>query len=197
MFSIDLKKHLIKWNETPESERDYCLGLSILVQASGNRSLIWSIRNPSEKKDFIDYHLTKYIRFAISDDERKEVAKMDVQVRKIVKDNISLSVEKDEAKNRGKRDDHDSLPPEIQALYVENLDILHKIRDLHLKLRNLTAAYRQGNMKTQCIDAERYPFLKEIISLDKKMHNNWKTYDQYVPGQHSDVQDPESEESEE
>ena len=196
MLSIDIKNRLKEWNNTPSNERDYCKGLTLLAEASGNRSYIWSIREPNKKKDFIDYHLAKYVRFAISDEEREEVAKMDVQVRKIIKDNISLAKDKDEATHRGKRDDHDSLPQDIQALYVENLDLLHRIRELHLKLRTMTAAYRQGTMKTKCIDAERYPFLKEIISLDKKMHDNWKTYDQYVPGLHPDAEDKESEESE-
>ena len=112
---------------------------------------------------------------------------MDKQVKSIVKENLSLSVDKDQAQHKGRRDDHDDLPDEIKALYVENLDILHKIRELHLRLRNITAAYRAGTFKTECIDAERYPFLVEIISLDKKMHANWQEYDTYVPGEHPDA----------
>lgn len=186
MFSIEVKNNLKKWHETPETERDYCKGLTLLVKASGNRSYMFSIRNPKEKKDFIDYQLSKYIRFALSDDERQEVQKMDRQVKKIMKENLSLTLEKEENNHKGKRADHDSLPPEIQALYVENLDILHRMRDIHLKLRTMTAAYRQGTMKTKCIDAERYPFLKEIIDLDKKMHDNWYKYDHYKPDENQD-----------
>ena len=34
-----------------------------------------------------------------------------------------------------------------------------------------------------CPDSERYPFLKELIALDKKLHANWEAYDHYVaPG---------------
>ena len=29
-------------------------------------------------------------------------------------------------------------------------------------------------------DSERYPFLKELISLDKKLHANWEAYDHYT-----------------
>lgn len=188
MFPIDVKNRLKKWNDTDPKDRDYCMGLTLLVQASGNRSFIWSIRNPDEKKDFIDYQLAKYIRFAISDDERKQVAEMDAKVKEIVKDNLSLAIEKDEAKHKGKREDHDELPDEIKALYVENLDLLHRIRELHLKLRNMTDAYRAGTFKTKCIDAERFPFLKEIIDLDKRMHKNWNAYDTYVPGVHPDAE---------
>lgn len=76
----------------------------------------------------------------------------------------------------GKRADHDLLPVEIQALYVENLDIINRMRELHLKLRTLSLE------NTTCPDSERYPFLKEIIALDKRRVANWDTYDHYVVG---------------
>jgi hypothetical protein len=76
----------------------------------------------------------------------------------------------------GKRPDHDDLPEEIQALYVENLDIVHRMRELHLKLRTLSLD------NATCPDSERYPFLKEIINLDKKRVANWDIYDHFIPG---------------
>jgi hypothetical protein len=48
------------------------------------------------------------------------------------------------------------------------------MKELHLKLRTLS-----GNEAT-CPDSDRYPFLKEIIELDKKYHGNWKEYDSYT-----------------
>ena len=73
----------------------------------------------------------------------------------------------------GIRADHDLLPAEIQALYVENASILQKMRELHLTLRNLSLD------NVACPDSERYPFLKELIELDKKYHSNWKAYDSF------------------
>ena len=73
----------------------------------------------------------------------------------------------------GMRADHDLLPAEIQALYVENASILQKMRELHLILRNLSLD------NVACPDSERYPFLKELIELDKKYHSNWKAYDSF------------------
>ena len=49
------------------------------------------------------------------------------------------------------------------------------MRELHLKLRSLSLE------NVTCPDSERYPFLKEIISLDKKLHSNWERYDHYIP----------------
>ena len=65
-------------------------------------------------------------------------------------------------------------PDEIQALYVENLSIVQKMRELHLKLRTLSLA------NATCPDSERYPFLKELIALDKRLHSNWEQYDHYT-----------------
>ena len=74
----------------------------------------------------------------------------------------------------GKRADHDTLPAEIQALYVENASLIQKMRELHLQLRNLST------QASTCPDSDRYPFLKEIIELDKRYHQNWKAYDSYT-----------------
>ena len=75
----------------------------------------------------------------------------------------------------GKRADHDTLPAEIQALFVENADIMRKMRELHLQLRNLSTA------NATCPDSDRYPFLKELIELDKRYHRNWQAYDNFKP----------------
>ena len=87
-----------------------------------------------------------------------------------------LSSDNNEAKDfkAGKRADHDKLPEEIQALYVENLDLVHRMRELHLKLRTMSTT------DSTCADSDRYPFLKEFIKLDKKLHDNWNVYDHYV-----------------
>ena len=98
---------------------------------------------------------------------------MQQQVDVIVAEHISLAANADEHKT-GKRDDHDSLPDEIKAKYVENLSILQRMRELHLKLRSLSLD------TVPCPDSERYPFLKELIDLDKKMHANWEEYDHFV-----------------
>ena len=39
------------------------------------------------------------------------------------------------------------------------------------------------NLSTQastCPDSDRYPFLKEIIELDKRYHKNWQAYDSFT-----------------
>jgi beta-phosphoglucomutase-like phosphatase (HAD superfamily) len=98
---------------------------------------------------------------------------MSEQVDTIVADHLSISTEAENFK-KGKREDHDQLPEDIQALYVENLSLLQQMRELHLQLRNLSLD------NVTCPDSERYPFLKELINLDKRMHANWDKYDHYI-----------------
>ena len=86
---------------------------------------------------------------------------------------FALAANADEHKT-GKRIDQDSLPDEIKAKYVENLSILQRMRELHLKLRSLSLD------TAPCPDSERYPLHKELIELDKKMHANWEEYDHFV-----------------
>ena len=80
----------------------------------------------------------------------------------------------EDERSLGKREDHDALPDEVKAKYVENLSLLQRMRELHLRLRSLSLE------NSTCPDSERYPFLKELIALDKKLHANWEAYDHYV-----------------
>lgn len=178
-----------EWLDQPAKERDYSVGLQYLLKLSNNIIMYRNLeRNPAAKADFIEYQIRKYQKFRLSNLTHEEVSQMQVQVAHIAKShNIECEcpeLEKVAAKQpaqpphdtefkAGKREDHDSLPAEIQALYVENADIMHRMRELHLKLRSMSVE------NATCPDSERYPFLKEIIDLDKKYHHNWHIYDSY------------------
>ena len=168
---------LIKqWLETPSNQRDYSVGALYLLKLSGNQIMYRNIVAQLERRhDFVDYQIQKYYNFRVQALTHAQVEEMQQQVDVIVAEHISLAANADEHKT-GKRDDHDSLPDEIKAKYVENLSILQRMRELHLKLRSLSLD------TSPCPDSERYPFLKELIELDKKMHANWEEYDHYVIG---------------
>lgn len=163
------------WIETPADERDYNAGALYLLKLSGNKIMYKNIVTDIDNKhDFIEYQIQKYYNFRVKELTHAQVNDMARQVETIVKDHISLAVAADEAPARGKRADHDDLPDEIKGLYVENLSILQRMRELHLRLRSLSLD------NATCPDSERYPFLKELISLDKKLHKNWEEYDRYA-----------------
>ena len=166
---------LIKqWLETPSNQRDYSVGALYLLKLSGNQIMYRNIVAQLDRRhDFVDYQIQKYYNFRVQALTHAQVEEMQQQVDMIVAEHISLAANADEHKT-GKRDDHDSLPDEIKAKYVENLSILQRMRELHLKLRYLSLD------TSPCPDSERYPFLKELIELDKKMHANWEEYDHFV-----------------
>ena len=165
-----------QWLETPSNQRDYSVGALYLLKLSGNQIMYRNIVAQLDRRhDFVDYQIQKYYNFRVQALTHAQVEEMQQQVDVIVAEHISLAANADEHKT-GKRDDHDSLPDEIKAKYVENLSILQRMRELHLKLRSLSLD------TAPCPDSERYPFLKELIELDKKMHANWEEYDHYVVG---------------
>ncbi len=167
---------LIKaWLETPSDERDYAIGALYLLKLSGNQIMYRNlIANPKGKAEFIEYQIRKYYNFRVQALTHEEVEEMQKQVDVIVAEHIPLAAEADKQPQKGKRDDHDTLPDEIKACYVENLSLLQRMRELHLQLRKLSLE------NATCPDSERYPFLKELIELDKRLHANWETYDHYV-----------------
>ena len=168
---------LIKqWLETPSIQRDYSVGALYLLKLSGNQIMYRNIVAQLDRRhDFVDYQIQKYYNFRVQALTHAQVEEMQQKVDVIVAEHISLAANADEHKT-GKRIDHDSLPDEIKAKYVENLSNLQRMRELHLKLRSLSLD------TAPCPDSERYPFLKELIELDKKMHVNWEEYDHYVVG---------------
>lgn len=163
------------WLETPEAERDYNVGALYLLKLSGNQIMYKNIISQFDRRhDVVDYQLQKYYNFRVQVLTHAQVVEMDKQVEAIVAEHIPLAATADESPQKGKRPDHDTLPDEIKAKYVENLSLLQRMRELHLRLRSLSLE------NATCPDSERYPFLKELIALDKKLHANWEAYDRYV-----------------
>ena len=170
-------EQLQAWLALPREERDWDTGALMLLQLSGNKIMYHNISvNPIGKAEFIEGKLQQYLDFRLAELTHEQVKEMQHSVDEIVQSHTEFKSEDNEAKSfkAGKRADHDSLPDEIKALYVENLDLVHRMRELHLKLRTMSTS------DSACADSDRYPFLKEFIKLDKKLHDNWNVYDHFV-----------------
>lgn len=165
------------WLSLPREDRDWDEGALMLLQLTGNKIMYRNLSvNPEGKANFIEGKLQQYLEFRLAELTHEQVKEMQHAVEEIVKEHTEFKSDDNEAKNfkAGKRADHDALPEEIQALYVENLDIVHRMHELHLKLRTMSTT------DSTCADSDRYPFLKEFIKLDKKLHDNWNVYDHFV-----------------
>ena len=177
---------LQEWLNTPAEERDLEVGATLLLQLTNNKILYRNIKsNLKGHADFIEFKLKRYLQYRLQELTHEEVEAMQKQVDGIVGkfalDKAKAPSKKGKAPKSeaqewkgGKRADHDTLPDEIQALYVENASIMQKMRELHLQLRNLST------QASTCPDSDRYPFLKEIIELDKRYHKNWQDYDSFA-----------------
>lgn len=175
----NLTQKIKEYLDASPQERDLNHGNLLLLKLSGNRITYNMIaRNPSKFAAHIESRLQKFYNFRVRNVTHQQVQDMEEKVRVIVENSIPLAVSADKEREEhpaGRRPDHDSLPQDIQELFEKNLEILVVMRKTHKKLRELSL------QNSPCPDSERYPFLKELISLDKKLHANWKKYDSYSP----------------
>ena len=174
---------LQEWMNTPADKRDYEQGAKFLLQLTNNKILYRNLsRDPKGHAEFIEFKIKRYLQYRLQELTHDEVNAMQKQVDVIAR---KLALDKEVPKTKapktesqefraGKRADHDTLPPEIQALYVENASLMQKMRELHLQLRMLST------QASTCPDSDRFPFLKEIIELDKRYHKNWQAYDSFT-----------------
>ena len=186
------------WLDKPKEQRDLEEGALLLLQLTNNKIMYRNIsRNLASHADYIEFMLKRYLNYRLQSITHEEVRQMQTKVDLIATEhNLQSTARQSGDKSpssdfragkiranesgderaqsqpsaaefrAGKRADHDTLPSEIQALYVENASIMQRMRELHLKLRTLSGA------EATCPDSDRYPFLKEIIALDKKYHAN-------------------------
>ena len=191
----NLTDKLRQFLETPNEQKDWNAGAILLLQLTNNPIMYRNISlNPKGKADFILGKLQQFLKARCEIENHNEVMSLQSTVNEIVTQRTEFSnPDTNPATDfkAGKRADHDALPYNIQALYVENLDIVHRMRELHLQLRKLSDS-------TKTIpDSERKPLLDEFIALDKKLHDNWNTYDHYVANAEKEEQKEEQSEENE
>lgn len=176
MKNSELIPKVKEWLDANPEDRDLAAGALLVLQLTNNRIMYQNfMRKPKLYASRIEYELKKKYQFYLQQLTHEQVAEMGKQVQAIAKEH-NLPNEHEEFK-KGKRADHDALPVEIQALYAQNLSIMQQMRRCHMQLQLLSVEH------STCPDSERYPFLKELIDLDKQYHANWQAYDHYKMGE--------------
>lgn len=153
----------------------------MLLQLNRNRVMHANIvRRPERFAEKVEYELRKHLKIRLDGLTLADVVKMEREVVPRVEETlqeapvISTDAELPEgAVARGRRPDHYDLPAEIQALWDNNIENYHKVRDLHHQLKEMEAA-------PPC---DRYEYLKLLDEADKKYRENLAKYDGFVPGQ--------------
>ena len=179
MIDLELTPQIKQWLETEPGVRDLLQGAELLLRVTRNRILYNNItRNPQRHAEAIEYHLQKIYNRRVADITHEQVRQMMGQVEKI---NTARGLDRTQGDGRselqrGKRADHDELPDEIKQRYVDNADIMRRMRECHTRLRMISPD------TSTCPDSDRYPWAKEIIALDRQYRENWNIYDHYIKG---------------
>ena len=176
MINLELTPRIREWLATDPDKRDIMAGAELLLRINRNRILYNNIiRNPVGKASLLEYHLQKILKTRLIDTTHEEGKGMIAQVDAIA---ISrgLSGSARTSFQNGKRPDHDELPDEVRQLYVENADIMRRMREAHTRLRMINP------QNSTCPDSDRYPLAKAIIEYDRRYRDNWNVYDHYVKG---------------
>lgn len=165
----NLTKQIQEWLDTPVSERNVSVGAEMLLKLNRNRILYQNIiRRGVKMMGKLEYELKKYHRMRI---DNKTVADV-VRLEKEVMPKVQKFVEEEPAKaeHAGKREDHDELPEEIQALWDENFEQYAKVKALFEELKAM------ANMEP----CDRYEKLKLLDEAESKYRKNLADYDAYL-----------------
>lgn len=174
-------KKLQDWLSLPREQRDIQAGATMLLQLNRNKILYQNIlRKPEQMMPKLEYELQKHLRIRLDQMTMDDVVRMDRELvprvdKMLVQDAPVISTDADAPAAkvaRGKRLDHDSLPLEIQALYVTNGDRYFKIKQLFNQLKGMHDA----------APCDRYEYLKQLADLDRQYREAWEQYDRYVLG---------------
>lgn len=175
-LTADIKR----WLDTPASERDIEVGATLLLKLNRNRILYNNVmRKPQKFLGKLEYELKKHLRIRLDGLTLREVALMEQQVipavMKVLADGAPIEptgeVAEDgqQPKYVGKRGDHDTLPEDVQALYVRNGEVWGKIKETYETLKQME--------KSPACD--RYEHLKVLTELEAEYRANWEKYDHY------------------
>lgn len=165
----NLTKQIQEWLDTPVSERNISVGAEMLLKLNRNRILYQNIiRRGVKMMGKLEYELKKYHRMRI---DNKTVVDV-VRLEKEVMPKVQKFVEEEPAKaeHAGKREDHDELPEEIQALWDENFEQYAKVKALFEELKAM------ANMEP----CDRYEKLKLLDEAESKYRKNLADYDAYL-----------------
>lgn len=187
-----LTQRLADWLNLPVNQRDTETGRLLVLQLLNNPILAANFqRFPQKYMPHVEYQLKKKLNLRVAGATHDTVTAMRKQVDSISQERklteplpgtermklVNRVLKTDEFR-KGKRSDHNKLPEDIQALYVENASVLQHMRSIHERLLIITEQIAKGS-KEFCPDGDVYPLVKEIIDLDAKYRNNWRKYDEY------------------
>lgn len=174
----NLTDEIKKLLDLPKEDVDIEKAALLLLKINRNKIMYHNLvrRNAVDKAL---YELRKHYDSRLRTHIIKEAPEMETKVAEVIENTpeIKSDEEIDEKVTKGKRDDHEELPDEVKALYLENFNILRRMRKLHEQLKLMVD-------NSPC---DRFPYLSELLAFDTKLRKNWELYDSYKPGDSLDA----------
>ena len=194
MIDQKFTEELSKWLSTPRDERDVVAGAELLMRITGNRQFYaTAIVRPHVVHDHVEYELQKHLAIrqeghnveTLRTLERELLAECAEEFGEEASTNEPVEEQAAEeaadayavpgeapvvsSTKRGRREDHDALPPEIQALYEDNATRYDQMRKVYQQLLSMADA--------QPCDRKEHIF--QLEKLVKAWADAWAAYDSY------------------
>ena len=172
MLDKRLTKDIQQWLNSPQEQRSLEQGAEMLLRLNRNRYMNAQIlRRANFAK--LEYELRKHLKIRLEGLTTREVALMEQNHLPRISEMLEAQpvIDADADHNAGnfsgRREDHDELPEDIQALYERNGEIYFKMKQIYETLKGMEDA-------TPC---DRHEYLLQLIELDKEYRENWNAYD--------------------
>jgi hypothetical protein len=128
---IEKIKEVLK---TPDGEINIEQAALLLLSLNRNRILYENIlRRKNVEK--LKYELQKIYSYHSKEYAAEEVKELEAEAVKVVKTTFPEEEKREATETKGMRPDHDLLPDEIKAKYLENLNLYPRMRKLHEQLK--------------------------------------------------------------
>ncbi|MCM1333215.1 MAG: hypothetical protein NC248_11475 [Bacteroides sp.] len=175
-----------EWLNTPEESRDIKAGAEMLLKLNRNIAMYNSaVRFPKKYGAKITYELRKFLRMRLDNMAAADVALLERKVMAKVEDTISeaaisTSCEKPQgAVAKGKRADHDTLPPHIRQIYADNT----------VRIREISLLFNRLKAMADAQPCDRYELLKILDRTDAEYRKAWQRYDNFTVNADGSVTD--------
>lgn len=194
MIDQKFTEELSKWLSTPRDERDVAAGAELLMRITGNRQFYaTAIVRPHVVHDHVEYELQKHLAIrqeghnveTLRNLERELLAEcaeefgeeeataepVEEQAAEEAADAYAVPGEAPvvSSTKRGRREDHDALPPAIQALYEDNATRYDQMRKVYQQLLSMADAE----------PCDRKEHIFQLEKLVKAWSDAWAAYDSY------------------
>jgi hypothetical protein len=175
-----LTESIRQYLDTPEADRDITEGAKIMLRLNRNTILYQNVlRKPEKLAAKVEYELKKYLKLRLDKMTVEDVVRMERVTVPAAAEDIAegqpVVSSEDELPEgtvaKGKRDDHDELPEEIQNYWIAAGELFFKIKQLFEQLKGMEDAQA----------CDRYEYLKQLDEADKQYRAYLAAYDNYDP----------------